>query len=430
MDYILKGGTVVLDNCAKTLDIGIKEGKIIALEENLLSDAEIIDVSNQIIFPGVIDPHVHLNEPNNEDWEGFNNGSEMLLAGGVTTYFDMPLNGNPPTISAEKFIMKEKLAKAKSVNNYRLWAGLVPGNKEELYAMHELGAIGFKAFISNSGFEPFEHVDDRTLFEGMQEVAKFGGIVALHAENDAITSALADQLIAQGKTDAASYHISRPIQAEVEAVERAISFAKITNCKLHFVHISSPQSVAIIQQAKQLGVDVTVETCPHYLLFNDQAWKTHGVHAKCAPPLRPEVIREQLVQLLAEGSFDFVASDHSPCPPHMKQEKNRGYFDVWGGINGGQFTMLSMLQFVDDQFLTLPDVARLTSANIAKRFKLKGKGEIAIGNDADFTIVEHTPFAVTQEAIQATHKNSLYEGMEFSWKISEKQREIYLRLKG
>lgn len=413
---ILKGGQVVFEHEVKTCDIRIEHGRIVEIGQ--LDAKEVLDVSDCVILPGAIDPHVHFNEPSHEDWEGFVSGSNMLLKGGVTHYFDMPLNGVPPTTTAQLFKEKLEIAKQKSVVDVSLWGGLVPGNLKELRPMHELGAIGFKAFMSPSGLDGFDHVDDETLFLGMQEIASFGGIVALHAENATITTILAEQAKQKGQVDAKAYHASRPVIAEVEAVTRALYFAQQTGCKLHFVHISTREAVDMIERAKRAGIDVTLETCPHYLLFNDHAYERAGVYAKCAPPLRSETMRQQLVRDIVDERIDFLASDHSPCPPAMKTMGNGGYFDAWGGINGGQFTLLSALSLVDDGFLTLPQVAALTSTNVATRFNLNHKGCIAIGYDASLSIVKRGHWTVTKEAIAAKHKGSLYEGVSFGWQVA------------
>ena len=420
---ILKGGQVVFEDAVRKCDIRVEAGRIAELGQ--LTGEDMIDVEGCVILPGAIDPHVHFNEPTNEAWEGFTSGSHMLRQGGITHYFDMPLNGEPPTTTAKRFKQKLALAEQKSIIDVSLWGGLVPGNIEQLRPMHDLGAVGFKAFMSPSGLDGFEHVDDATLFLGMQEVASFGGIVALHAENATITTLLAKQAKQQGYIDAKAYHASRPVIAEVEAVARALYFAKQTRCKLHFVHISTPEAVDIIEQAKRDGVDVTSETCPHYLLFNEHAYEQAGVHAKCAPPLRAEALRQQLVKDVVDGRIDFLASDHSPCPPDMKQMGAGGYFDAWGGINGGQFTLLAALSLVDDGFLTLPQVAALTSTNVAERFSLQTKGRIAVGYEASFSVVKRQAWTVTKQQLAAKHQASLYEGCTFGWQVADAHALIH-----
>lgn len=415
---ILSGALVVEPHQVTHSDIAIQNGKIFAIGPNLRkTNAQQVDVTGKIIMPGVIDTHVHINEPGNEEWEGFETGSYMLAAGGVTTFFDMPLNSNPPTINLPAFQLKKQLAKKRSCIDFRLWGGLVPSNLSQLHILAENGAIGFKAFLSDSGFLPFSSVSDRILLQGMFEIAKIGKILALHAESDTITSLLAQQKIKNGACTAQDYNESRPVVAEVEAVQRALAYAKVTGCALHFVHISTPQSVEIIHHAKQCGQDVTLETCPHYLLFNDTAYDAHHVYAKCAPPLRSESLRRELIQQLVEGKIDYVASDHSPCPAYMKEVGRNNYFDVWGGVSGGQFTLLSILQIAEQYGLTLTEVARLTSQAPAERFGLKTKGKLAVGMDADFVIVEKKAFTVDKDQIFAKHKGNIYQDHTFAHRI-------------
>lgn len=419
-DFIVKGGTVVEPHQATISDIAVKNGEIVKIESFIDDEGEyIIDGKGKVILPGVIDTHVHLNEPGNVEWEGIETGSKMLAAGGVTLYFDMPLNSNPPTIDVTSLQLKESLSKEKSIIEYRFWGGLVPENLSELEKLSERGVIGFKAFISNSGFPPFNSVNSMALLLGMEKISKLGKVLALHAESDEMTSLLANKKIKERKTTPKDYCETRPIIAEVEAVQRALAYAEITGCPLHFVHISSPEAVTIINEAKTKGLDVTVETCGHYLLFNETAFETHGVYAKCAPPLRPPAVQQQLIELLKNGEIDFVSSDHSPCSPHLKDLSTHSFFEAWGGINGGQFTLLSVLQLAKEQGMSLMDVAKLTASAPAARFDLVKKGSLVVGNDADFVIVEEIPFVVEKENIYAKHKASIYENYRFSYTIEQ-----------
>ncbi|MCM3389185.1 allantoinase AllB [Ureibacillus chungkukjangi] len=419
LDIILKGGIVVEPHQATVCDIAVKDGKIVQIATEILSqDVPTVDLKGKIVLPGAIDAHVHFNEPGNVEWEGIETGSRMLAAGGATMYFDMPLNSNPPTIDVPSLELKEQLSAEKSIVDYRFWGGLVPENISELESLAERGVIGFKAFISNSGFEPFKSVDNLALLNGMKEISRLGKILALHAESDEMTQLLAAEKIANGLLDPKDYCESRPIIAEVEAVQRALAYAEITGCALHFVHISSPEAVRIIDEAKVRGLNVTLETCAHYLLFNDEAFDAHGVYAKCAPPLRAASVQQELVELVVAGKIDFITSDHSPCSPELKDLTKRNFFEAWGGINGGQFTLLAALEVAKANGLPLTEVAKLTAEAPALRFGLTGKGRIEVGYDADFAIVEEIPYLVTKETIQAKHKDSLYENHEFPYQIA------------
>ena len=397
-------------------DLAIKNGVICAIGKNLGESAHTINVHGDYMFPGGIDVHVHLNEPGNEHWEGFETGSKLLAAGGITSYFDMPLNANPPTIHVEALKLKQQLAQQKSVVNPFFWGGLVHNNVSELQSLANEGVIGFKAFLSNSGFTPFAAVENDSLLQGMYEIARVGKILAVHAESNDLTSFLQQQKILEGKTSAMDYAESRPIVAELEAVNRVLYFAELTGCPVHFVHISSADAVESIYNAKQRGLDVSIETCPHYLWFNEQSLE-RGVLAKCAPPLRPEVERNKLVECLLAGKIDIIASDHSPCPPEMKDLTNQNFFQAWGGINGGQFTLLSLLTLCDRYNVSYSQIAKWLSDTPARRFHLEKRGRLEVGYIADLTIVTQQSFTVSQQNHFAKHKATIYEGETFNHTI-------------
>jgi len=421
MDLIIKNGNVVLPAGSEQLDIGIKDGLIQILGKNLMNKAEKIwDATNQYVFPGMIDVHVHFSEPGREHWEGFHTGSQMMAAGGCTTYFDMPLNGIPSTVTEEALFEKAKLGCEKSFVDFSLWGGLVPGNEGDLEALAESGAIGFKAFLSTTGNKEFEAVDDITLLNGMKQIAKLGKILALHSESAAVTNWLKVQKEKEGKFTADDYLETRPIMAEVEAVQRAIYYSEVTGCPLHFVHISSAEAIEIIEQAKRKGLNITVETCPHYLLFNHQHLRELGTVAKCAPPLREKEEQEKLMNLLINQKFDMISSDHSPCPYELKDPKIHNLFQAWGGISGGQFTLLSMIELAVKYKIPFELVAKWTAQAPSERFGLSDrKGAITEGRDADLAIVTlNESFTVTEENFYAKHKESLYVGHTFPCKIT------------
>jgi allantoinase len=369
------------------------------------------------LFPGAVDCHVHLDEPGREHWEGFETGTAMLAAGGCTTYFDMPLNGIPSTTTVQAFEEKKKIANEKSLVDFALWGGLVPGNIGEIAGLAEAGVIGFKAFLSESGNKEFEAVDDETLLLGMMEIAKHNKILALHSESNVITSVMKSLFEEKGDVSADAYAASRPVEAEVEAVERAIQYAKLTGCRLHFVHISTGEAVEVIKRAKDQGLDVSLETCPHYLLFSHDDLKTKGASAKCAPPLREKPVRDGLISALIDGNIDMISSDHSPCPPELKNEEN--LFQSWGGISGGQYTLASVIELALQQKISLEKVAYWTATSPANRFGLGSrKGKIEPGYDADLVAVDldHS-FTATKENMYAKHKISIYEDHTFPCRI-------------
>ncbi|WP_426454274.1 allantoinase AllB [Paenibacillus sp. S-38] len=423
-DLIVRGGRVVMPDGVRAAEIGIRDGKIAAVAERLDADedCEVLDASGRVVMPGMIDAHVHLNEPGLGAWEGFVSGSAALAAGGCTTCIDMPLNGVPPTVNLPALQAKLEAAQGRSYTDFALWGGLVPGNRAQLRGLQEAGCVGFKAFMSEpggEGEEVFARADDVTLLEGMREIASLGGVLALHAESEMIVSKLAAASVEAGKTGAMDYAASRPVIAETEAVARALFYAEQTGCALHFVHISSPAAVALIAAAKLRGLDVTVETCPHYLVLEAGDMETIGKRAKCAPPLRGPSEREGLWQALRDGGLDLVASDHSPCPPELKLSAD--WFEVWGGISGAQ-SSLELL--VDEGHLKrgipLERIAAVLSEGPARRFGLYGrKGCIAEGFDADLALVDlEKGYILTEELLLDRHRQSPYTGRAFGCRVA------------
>ncbi|MCL6458240.1 MAG: allantoinase AllB, partial [Gorillibacterium sp.] len=402
----------------------IYQGKITGIAERLEIpvDCEVLDASGQVIMPGMVDVHVHFNEPALGDWEGFTSGSVALAAGGCTTYVDMPLNGQPPTTTLDALKLKSRIAEGSSLVDYAFWGGLVPGNLDSLEALADAGVVGFKAFMSNPGGEGediFRQVDDETLFAGMKRIAAIGGILALHAENEPIVSRLAAEAQAQGRTGARDFAASRPAAAELAAVLQALAYAEQTGCALHFVHISSHLSVEAIERAKLQGLDVTLETCPHYLILTTDDMERLGPVAKCAPPLRSKLEQEQLWMKVTTGQIDLIASDHSPCPTTLKQ--NDDWFQAWGGISGAQ-SSLELIVGVGhlQRGMPLTLVAQLLATAPAKRFGLyPRKGVIALGADADLAIVDlNHSYTLSAEQLHYRHNHSPYIGRKFDCRVT------------
>ncbi|HEX5564100.1 MAG TPA: allantoinase [Sporosarcina sp.] len=418
-DLIIKNGKIVTTESVIQGDIAIKDGKIQEVSQSLEASAErVIDAEGLHVLPGLIDTHVHFNEPGRTEWEGIATGSRSLAAGGATSFFDMPLNSTPPTINKENLDLKKACADEKSVVNPYFWGGLVPENIADLKELHENGVIGFKAFMSPSGIADFNHVDDETIFKGMKEIASFGSLLAVHAESTVICDQLAEEKQKQGKTSARDFVESRPIISEIEAVRRIISYAEATGCKLHVVHASSRKVVDIITEAKQRGVDITVETCPHYLSMTVKDLEEKGGLAKCCPPLRDEDEVEDLWAAIANGEINVIASDHSPAPASMKTITDN-YFEGWGGISGAQSTLNIML--TEGHFkrnLPLEKIVELTATNPAKLFGLANKGAIETGFDADIAIVDlNESFELKNEDLFYRHQHSPYVGMTFKGKV-------------
>ena len=414
-DLIVRGGTIVTTNGLEATDLGLSDGKIVALEPEILGTSRVeIDARGLHVLPGVVDAHVHFNEPGRTDWEGIATGSRAFAAGGGTTFVDMPLNSSPVTVDGPSFDLKLAAMRASSLTDFALWGGLVPGNLDQLPELAARGVMGFKAFMSNSGLAEFDATDDLTLLEGMRVAAQLGLPVAVHAESDSITGALSSRLRAAGKTGIRDYLTSRPVIAELEAISRAILLAEETGCTLHIVHISSGRGVALAAQARARGVNVTLETCPHYLAFTDDDFERLGAVLKCAPPVRDRLERDHLWSHAIAGEIDIIGSDHSPAPPEMKTSSN--FFAIWGGISGVQSTLSVLLsEGVQARGLPLDLVTKMLASRPAERFKFSHKGKLELGFDADFCLVDLTKsFTLEPEALLYRHTQSPYLGQTFT----------------
>ena len=411
-DLLIRGGNVVLTDGVVDVDVAVEDGTIVEIGRELTGGArETIDAAGLHVFPGVIDPHVHFNEPGRTDWEGFDTGTAALSAGGGTLFFDMPLNSTPPVLDAAAFDAKVAAAEANSRTDFALWGGLTPDNLDKLDELADRGVVGFKAFMSDSGIDDFRAADDDVLRKGMEAAARHGIPVAVHAEDEVMIARLTADIRAAGGHSWDDYLASRPADAEVKAINDAIRAASKPRCHVHIVHVSTPNGVSV---AWERGLDgeavVSCETCPHYLLLTDADLRQVGAPAKCAPPLRTEAERQILLNQLRDRWIDFVASDHSPAPPSMKMGDDA--FEVWGGISGVQSTLSAMLSLKPS--LPLLRVARLTSRNVADNFNIDGKGDIRVNADADFAIVDvWQKYELTRDMLLDRHKLSPYVGRTF-----------------
>ncbi|MEA2283678.1 MAG: allantoinase [Solirubrobacteraceae bacterium] len=375
------------DAAGAPIELAVEDGRISAIAPELddRGARATIDATGLHVLPGVVDAHVHLNDPGRADWEGWATGTAALAAGGATTCVDMPLNAHPPTTDAAAFDAKRAAAEGRARVDFALWGGLVPGNLGDLAGLAERGVIGFKAFMADSGIDDFAAADDLTLYEGMARAAELGLPVAVHAENRELTAALATRAIAAGRTAMRDWLASRPVVAETEAIARAIAFAEDTRCSLHVVHVSTGRGVALVAEARSRGADVTCETCPHYLLLDEDDAARLGTIAKCAPPLRPALEVDALWEALADGSLPMITSDHSPAPPALKQGDA---FAAWGGIAGAQTLLALTLDGALERGLDPALIASAAATFPARRFALRGKGALEAGADADLVLVD------------------------------------------
>jgi allantoinase len=414
-DLIIRDATLVTPRSVIQADLAVRDGVIVEIGRGITGGArEEIDASGLHVLPGVIDLHVHFNDPGRSHWEGWRTGSAASAVGGTTTVAEMPLNASPPTLTGATFDAKVAAAENASHIDFALWGGLTPVNLEAMAELAVRGVVGFKAFMSNSGINDFPAADDATLRAGMSRAAELGLPVAVHAEDDALTTRLAEAARRSGQTNYRAYLDSRPVEAELAAISRALELATETGCELYVVHVSSAAGIRLIADAKARGVRVRGETCPHYLLFSDGDLSRFGAPLKCAPPVRSTGEREELRRTVHDGLVDTLASDHSPSPPDMKESDD--FFQVWGGIAGCQSLLpaaLSSDAFTRDD-AGLKRIAAMLSHTPAWLLRQSQKGDIQVGFDADLVLVDvDQEFTLEASDLHYRHPVSPYVGFPF-----------------
>lgn len=418
-DLIIRNATLVRPEGEQKADIAIVDERIAAIMPELQGSTKTsVDARGLHVFPGLIDAHVHCNEPGRTEWEGFATATQALAAGGITTFFDMPLHATPPTLDLHSFQLKLAAAQSTALIDFALWGGLTPDNRDNLEELAACGVIGFKAIMSQSNTQDFATADDLTLYEGMAQAARLDRIVAVHAENEQITSGLAQRAIAEGRTGIRDYLRSRPIIAELEAIQRAILFASETGCALHIVHISSGRGVRMVAEARARGVDVSCESCPHYLVLTEDDLEQLGAIAQSTPPLRDQSEQDLLWQQLRDGTLPMISSAHSPAPMSMKAN-NEDAFRVWSGISGCQSTLpLLLTEGYHRRSLPLKILAAATGGSVARRFHLPQKGKLVPGAEADLVLVDlHQRYELTAEQLFYRHQHSPYVGRTLQGRV-------------
>ncbi|MEH7493950.1 allantoinase AllB [Neobacillus niacini] len=423
----VKNGYVFTEEGFRYASIRIIDGKIDALyecepepiKENKTNS---IDASGCLVVPGFIDAHVHFNDPGRTDWEGIETGSTAAAIGGTTTIFDMPLNCSPSVTTVKNLHNKREYLTSKSYIDYALWGGMTGNsvsNNEELSQMSE-GIIAWKAFMSESGIDDFPYVPPEHLEQAMKIAAQQNKILALHAEWEEEINTLTTFYKNQNAlNERKAFLASRPISAEEQAVSYALEAAAKYGTCVHFVHISSARVIKLIQEAKKSGINVTVETCPHYLIFDEEDFLKAGAILKCAPPLRSREEVEGLWECISNGWIDTIGSDHSPCLYSMKNTDS--IWEAWGGIQGVQFTWLALLDEALKRKIPLKDILPLGNANVADRFGLAGKkGRIHPGLDADLALISLDETTIAdQQSIAFRNQYSPYENRNFLLRIKK-----------
>jgi allantoinase len=369
---------------------------------------EVFDFGDLVVMPGLVDTHVHVNEPGRTDWEGFETATRAAAAGGVTTIFDMPLNSVPPTTSVAALAEKASAASGKCFVDVGFWGGVVPGNAADLGALADLGVPGFKCFLVPSGVPEFADVSEGDLVTALHAIAQIGAVLLAHAEHPAsIGSAKAGD-----HRRYATYLATRPPRAEDEAVALLVRLCRETGARIHVVHLSSAAAIGQIEAARAEGLPLSAETCPHYLFFAAEDVPDGATEFKCAPPIRDRANRDRLWEGLEKGAIEMVVSDHSPSPPQMKSRETGDFLSAWGGISSLQLRLPAVWTAARERGHNIERLAGWLCAAPARLGAVSGrKGAIAPGFDADFVVWDpDTLFEVRPDSIHHRHGLTPYLG--------------------
>ncbi|HET9379580.1 MAG TPA: allantoinase AllB [Streptomyces sp.] len=367
--------------------------------------ARLEDLGDDVLLPGLVDTHVHVNDPGRTEWEGFWTATRAAAAGGITTLVDMPLNSLPPTTTVDHLRVKRKTAAGKAHVDVGFWGGALPGNVADLRPLHDAGVFGFKAFLSPSGVEEFPHLDQERLARSLAEIAAFDGLLIVHAEDPHHLDAAPQR----GGPKYADFLASRPRGAEDSAIAALLEQAGRLDARVHVLHLSSGDALPLIARAKADGVRVTVETCPHYLTLTAEEVPDGASEFKCCPPIREAANQDLLWRALADGTVDCVVTDHSPSTADLK---TGDFATAWGGISGLQVSLPAVWTAARARGHTLEDVARWMALHTARLAGLDGrKGAVAPGHDADFAVLApDETFTVDPAALQHRNRVTAYAG--------------------
>ena len=370
-----------------------------------------VDLGDLPLLPGLVDSHVHVNEPGRTEWEGFASATRAALAGGVTTIVDMPLNSLPVTTTVDALRVKVAAAAGQCAVDVAFWGGAVPGNVPELGALLDAGVVGFKCFLIDPGIPEFQALGKDELRTAMKFLAGAGAPMVVHAEDPT------EVTLPTGPSYDA-FVASRPTVAERRAIETVLSAAAATGARAHIVHLAAGDCAALISAAKAAGIALTAETCPHYLFFAAEEVPPGHTEFKCCPPVRYAVNREALWRALGDGAIDGVVSDHSPCTPELKGLPDGDFRTAWGGIASLQIGLPVIWSVARRRGFTLADVARWMSAFPASLAGLPAKGQIAVGSDADFVAFDpDASFVVRGAELQHKHAVTPYEGRTLTGRV-------------
>ncbi|MCH6468999.1 allantoinase AllB [Sinomonas terrae] len=413
-DLVIRGQRVLTTAGIVPREVGITDGRIVALEPfgNGLAGREVIELADdETLIPGLVDSHVHVNEPGRTEWEGFASATRAAAAGGVTTIIDMPLNSIPPTVNVDALRVKRAAAETQSFVDVGFWGGAIPGNTGDLRALHDEGVFGFKCFLLHSGVDEFPHLEVDELEKDLSEIASFDGLMIVHAED---SRAIDHAPNPEGDIYESFLH-SRPRGAENVAIAEVIERARWTGARAHILHLSSSDALAMIATAKRDGVKLTVETCPHYLTLLAEEIPNGATAFKCCPPIREASNRELLWQGLEDGIIDCIVSDHSPSTVDLKDLENGDFGVAWGGVASLQLGLPIIWTEARRRGIPLERVVEWMGHKPAELARLQRKGTLAPGYDADLAIFAADE-AFVVDADKLYHKNHItpYQGKTLS----------------
>lgn len=413
-DVVFRAQRIVGPNGEGAGSVGVRDGRIVAVEplDARLDGSRVVELAgDEVLLPGMVDTHVHINDPGRAEWEGFETATRAAAAGGVTTLIDMPLNSLPPTIDVDALEVKRKAAHNRVHIDVGFWGGAVHGNLAELRGLHEAGVFGFKCFLLHSGVDEFPPLNPGELEDALHKVAEHDALMIVHAED---SDAIEHAPTAHGETYA-DFLTSRPRGAENVAIAQVIELARRIGARVHILHLSSSDALPMIASARADGVRVTVETCPHYLSFTAEEIPDGGTQFKCCPPIREARNRELLWKGLADGIIDCVVSDHSPCTPDLKRFDIGDFGVAWGGVSSLQLGLSAVWTQARLRGHTLSDVVRWMARKPAEQAGMRHKGAIAVGHDADFCVfAPDDAFVVDVDQLHHRNPVSPYHGRALS----------------